>query len=64
MEDDPTFDAGVGSFLNADGQVELDAAIMDGATLEVGAVAAVHHIRNPVTLARYVMTTESCAGGR
>jgi beta-aspartyl-peptidase (threonine type) len=58
MEDDPTFDAGVGSFLNADGQVELDAAIMDGSTLAVGAVAAVRHVRNPVTLARYVMATE------
>jgi beta-aspartyl-peptidase (threonine type) len=58
MEDDPTFDAGVGSFLNADGQVELDAAIMDGSTLAAGAVAAVARIRNPILLARHVMTTE------
>lgn len=58
LEDNPTFDAGVGSFLNADGRVELDAAIMDGASLHVGAVAAVQRVRNPVSLARYVMTTE------
>ena len=58
MEDDPTFDAGVGSFLNAVGAVEMDAAIMDGRTLDVGAVAAVGRVRNPVTLARHVMATE------
>lgn len=58
MEDDPTFDAGVGSHLTTAGQVELDAAIMDGRTLDAGAVAAVATIRNPVSLARYVMTTE------
>lgn len=58
MEDDPTFDAGVGSFLNAVGMVEMDAAIMDGDTLHVGAVAAVGRVRNPITLARHVMATE------
>jgi L-asparaginase / beta-aspartyl-peptidase len=58
LEDDPTFDAGVGSFLNANGEVELDAAMMDGRTLEAGAVAAVSHLRNPVTLARHVMQSE------
>lgn len=58
MEDDPTFDAGTGSFLNAVGQVEMDAAIMDGRTLDVGAVAAVGRVRNPIQLARYVMQTE------
>lgn len=58
MENDPTFDAGVGSHLNAAGQVELDAAMMDGRTLDVGAVAAVATIRNPVQLARYVLATE------
>ncbi len=58
MEDDPTFDAGVGSFLNAVGKVEMDAAVMDGRTLDVGAVAAVGRVRNPVTLARHVMATE------
>jgi len=55
MEDDPTFDAGKGSFLNEEGFVELDAIIMDGATLNVGAVAAVRNIKNPVVLARKVM---------
>jgi beta-aspartyl-peptidase (threonine type) len=55
MEDDETFDAGRGSFLNADGQVELDAGFMDGADLRVGAVAGVQFIRNPIRLARAVM---------
>lgn len=55
MEDDPTFDAGRGSHLNAAGHVELDALIMDGATLNAGSVAAVQRVRNPITLARRVM---------
>ncbi len=55
MEDDETFDAGRGSFLNADGQVELDAGFMDGAQLQVGAVAGVQFIQNPIRLARLVM---------
>ena len=55
MEDDETFNAGRGSFLNADGQVELDAGFMDGSTLQVGAVAGVQFIRNPIRLARAVM---------
>ena len=55
MEDDDAFDAGRGSFLNADGQVELDAGCMDGAELQVGAVASVQFIRNPIRLARAVM---------
>lgn len=55
MEDDPTFNAGRGSVLNAAGQVELDALITDGATLNAGAVAAVQRVRNPVSLARRVM---------
>lgn len=55
MEDDETFDAGRGAFLNADGQVELDAGFMDGADLQVGAVAGVQFIRNPIRLARAVM---------
>jgi len=55
MEDDDTFDAGRGSFLNADGQVELDAGFMNGADLNVGAVAGVQFIRNPIRLARAVM---------
>ncbi len=55
MEDDPTFDAGVGSVLNSVGEIELDAMIMDGATLNLGAVAAVRGIANPITLARRIM---------
>jgi beta-aspartyl-peptidase (threonine type) len=55
MEDNPTFDAGVGSVLNAEGEIELDAAIMDGKTLNAGAVAAVRGVRNPISLARRVM---------
>lgn len=55
MEDDESFDAGRGSFLNADGQVELDAGFMDGSLLRVGAVAGVQFIRNPIRLARAVM---------
>jgi L-asparaginase / beta-aspartyl-peptidase len=55
LEDDPRFDAGVGSYLNRDGQVQLDAILMDGGTLKAGAVAAVERIRNPIRLARLVL---------
>jgi beta-aspartyl-peptidase (threonine type) len=55
LEDDPTFDAGIGSHLNRDGQVQLDAIMMDGTTLDAGAVAAVERARNPIRLARRVL---------
>jgi len=55
MEDDETFDAGRGSFINAAGEVELDASIMNGKTFRAGAVAAVQNVRNPISLARSVM---------
>ena len=55
LEDNPLFNAGTGSTLNSLGQVEMDAAIMDGETLSVGAVAAVQRIKNPIKLARRVM---------
>jgi beta-aspartyl-peptidase (threonine type) len=58
MEDDDAFDAGRGSFLNMDGVVEMDAAFMEGAGLNVGAVAGVRDIANPITLARRVMDSE------
>ena len=56
LEDDPQFNAGLGACLNVDGEVELDAAIMDGATLRSGGVTCVRTLQNPVTLARAVMT--------
>lgn len=55
LEDHPVFDAGRGSHLNADGRVELDAGIMDGATLMTGAVACITRVANPITLARHVL---------
>lgn len=55
LEDDPLFNAGRGAVFTADGRVELDAAIMDGATLAGGAVGGVTRVRNPITAARTVM---------
>ena len=55
LEDDALFNAGHGAVFTLDGQIELDASIMDGATLEAGAVCGVTHIKNPVELARAVM---------
>ncbi|TFH03034.1 MAG: hypothetical protein E4H13_00070 [Calditrichales bacterium] len=54
MEDNPTFDAGCGSFLNRDGDVEMDAIIMDGRDLSLGAVAAIQNVSNPVEVANLV----------
>jgi beta-aspartyl-peptidase (threonine type) len=56
MENDEAFDAGRGSFLNRDGKVQLDALIMDGATLRAGGVGCVEHIANPVRAARKVLS--------
>jgi len=55
MEDDPIFNAGRGSSLTFTGDVEMDAAVMDGKNLSAGAVALVRKIKNPVHLARIVM---------
>jgi beta-aspartyl-peptidase (threonine type) len=55
LEDDPLFNAGKGSVLNAAGEVQMDASIMEGATRRAGAVAAVQRICNPIRLARKVM---------
>jgi beta-aspartyl-peptidase (threonine type) len=55
LEDDPAFNAGTGASLNAAGEVELDASVMDGSTLGCGAVASVRDVKNPITLARAVM---------
>jgi L-asparaginase / beta-aspartyl-peptidase len=56
LENDETFDAGRGSFLNRDGRVQLDAFIMEGATLRGGGVGGVERIRNPIRAARKVLS--------
>jgi beta-aspartyl-peptidase (threonine type) len=56
LEDDETFDAGRGSFLNRDGKVQLDAFIMDGLTLRGGGVGCVERLRNPVRAARKILS--------
>jgi beta-aspartyl-peptidase (threonine type) len=55
LEDDPMFNAGRGSVLNEDGNVEMDAAVMNGADINAGSVAGVRNIKNPIQLARLVM---------
>jgi beta-aspartyl-peptidase (threonine type) len=55
LEDSHHFNAGKGAVFNAEGVNELDASIMDGATLRAGAVAGVHRVRNPIRLARAIL---------
>src|SRR5487761_1691093 len=55
LEDNPLFNAGRGAVFAADGTNQLDAAMMDGASMRAGAVADVQHTRNPISLARAVM---------
>ncbi len=55
LEDDPFFNAGTGSTLNRDGEVEMDASVMVGEGLRCGGVAALRRVRNPVLVARKVM---------
>jgi beta-aspartyl-peptidase (threonine type) len=55
MENSPLFNSGKGAVLNADGIAELDASIMDGKTLNAGAISGVQHIKNPINLAYEVM---------
>lgn len=55
LEDNPLFNAGTGSTLNSLGRIEMDAAIMDGATLHAGAVGAVTGVKNPIKLARRIL---------
>jgi beta-aspartyl-peptidase (threonine type) len=55
LEDDPVFNAGIGSCLNEEGNIEVDASLMEGTTLRVGAVGAVRCVRNPILLAKAIM---------
>lgn len=55
LEDSPLFNAGKGAVFTADGKNELDASIMEGRTMKAGAVAGLHRIKNPISLARKVM---------
>jgi beta-aspartyl-peptidase (threonine type) len=55
LEDDPAFNAGIGSCLTSTGTVEMDAAVMEGSALRAGGVAVVRVVRNPVRLARAVL---------
>ncbi|WP_264213975.1 isoaspartyl peptidase/L-asparaginase family protein [Leisingera thetidis] len=55
LEDNPCFNAGHGSVMTSDGTFELEAAIMRGSDLAAGGVINVSHIRNPVSLARYIL---------
>ena len=55
LEDSPLFNAGKGAVFTHDGKNELDSSIMDGKTLAAGAVAGLHRVKNPITLARAVM---------
>jgi beta-aspartyl-peptidase (threonine type) len=55
LENDPAFNAGRGSVLNADGEMELDAGLMEGSHLDLGAVAAIKQVRNPIRVARALL---------
>jgi len=55
LESDPTFNAGRGSHLNAEGNLQMDASIMEGGKLRAGAVAAISGVRHPVSVARRVL---------
>jgi beta-aspartyl-peptidase (threonine type) len=55
LEDNGIFNAGYGSALNLNGEVEMDAAIMDGSTSKAGAVSMIRNVRNPVSLAKKVL---------
>lgn len=57
LEDNPAYNAGTGACLNREGNIELDAGIMDGRTLNVGAIAGVERIKNPISLARHVLVS-------
>lgn len=56
LENNPLFNAGRGAVYTSEGKHELDAAIMDGSTLAAGAITGVTTVKNPISLARKVMT--------
>lgn len=58
LEDNPEYNAGTGACLDRNGNIELDAGMMDGPTLQVGAIAGVERIKNPISLARKVLASE------
>src|SRR5216684_3241143 len=58
LEDNPEYNAGTGACLDKDGNIELDAGMMDGRALQVGAVAGIERIKNPISLARKVLESE------
>ncbi len=60
LEDDPLFDSGTGSYPNCEGDVEMDAIIVDGGNLDFGAVAGIQNVRNPVSVARKVLDHCEC----
>ncbi len=57
LEDNPAYNAGTGSCLTATGTIEMDAGLMEGNTLQVGAVASIERIKNPISLARHVLAS-------
>ncbi|MCL4120836.1 UNVERIFIED_CONTAM: hypothetical protein GTU68_000430, partial [Idotea baltica] len=56
LENSPLFNAGKGAVFNSRGQHEMDASIMEGKTLQAGAIAAVRNLKNPISLAHKVLT--------
>lgn len=59
FEDDPAFNCGYGSSLNREGEVEMDATVMDGSTLQMGAVGSVQGVQHPVSVARGIVEKET-----
>jgi L-asparaginase / beta-aspartyl-peptidase len=57
LEDNPGFNAGTGAVLTEDGRAQLDAGLMNGETLHVGAIAGVERIKNPIAVARAVLAS-------
>jgi L-asparaginase / beta-aspartyl-peptidase len=58
LEDDPNFNAGVGSTLTSAGEIEMDAGIMEGGALNAGAIAVIQNVRHPISIAKLVLSSE------